>query len=89
MQFGTIVGGQAVPKIGSYLTTEETFADFELELESRTDWPTDTGVLVRANERGNVGFQVCIDYRPHGALNGYYGNTIGGFHACDYCFTGE
>jgi hypothetical protein len=89
VQNGMIVGGQAKPKVGAYLTTEETFADFELEIESRTDWPTDTGVLVRTNQQGNMGFQVLIDYRPHGALIGYYGNNIGGFHACDYCFTAE
>ncbi|MDR3734556.1 MAG: DUF1080 domain-containing protein [Acidobacteriaceae bacterium] len=89
VQNGILIGGQAKPKVGAYLTSEETFSDFELELESHTDWPTDTGVMVRSNAQGNVGFQVCIDYRPHGALVGYYGNAIGGFHACDYCFTGE
>lgn len=86
VQNGMIVGAQAKPRVGAYLTTEETFADFELEIESWTDFPTDTGVLVRANRQGNLGFQVCVDYRPHGALNGYYGNGIGGFHACNYCF---
>jgi hypothetical protein len=86
---GMIVGGQAKPKVGSYLTTEETFAEFELEIESRTDYPTDTGVLVRTNQQGNMGFQILIDYRPHGALNGYYGNNIGAFHACDYCFSAQ
>jgi hypothetical protein len=87
VQNGMIVGAQEKPKVGSYLTTEETFSDFELEIESWTDFPTDTGVLVRTNQQGNLGLQVCIDYRPHGALNGYYGNGIGGFHACNYCFT--
>jgi hypothetical protein len=32
---------------------------------------------------------MCIDHRPHGAIGGYYGNNLGGFHACDYCFNGE
>jgi hypothetical protein len=86
---GMIVGGQAKPKVGAYLVTEETFSDFELEIESYTDWRTDTGVLVRTNAQGNVGFQICIDYRPHGALAGYYGNGLAGFHATDYCFTGQ
>jgi Domain of Unknown Function (DUF1080) len=69
--------------------TDGTFSDFEIELEARPDWKTDTGVYVRINAQGNVGFQVCIDYRPHGAIGSYYGNGIGGFHACDYCFTGK
>jgi hypothetical protein len=86
---GVVIGGQDTPTIGSYLVTDETFSDFELELEARPDWRTDTGVYVRTNAQGNIGFQMCIDYRPHGALGGYYGNGIGGFHACDYCFTGK
>jgi len=86
---GVLVGGQSTPKLGSYLTSEETFADFEMEFDSYPDWPADTGVYVRTNAQGNIGFQFCIDNRPHGALVGYYGNAIGGFHACDYCFTGE
>jgi hypothetical protein len=88
-QQGMIVGGQNQPTIGSYLVTDGAFSDFEIELEARPDWKTDTGVYVRTNAQGNVGFQACIDYRPHGAIGGYYGNGIGGFHACDYCFTGK
>jgi hypothetical protein len=88
-QQGMIVGGQNRPTIGSYLVTDGTFSDFEIELEARPDWKTDTGVYVRTNAQGNVGFQACIDYRPHGAIGSYYGDGIGGFHACDYCFTGK
>jgi Domain of Unknown Function (DUF1080) len=88
-QNGMIIGEQDQPTIGSYLVTDDTFSDFELELEARPDWRTDTGVYIRTNAQGNVGFQACIDYRPHGSIGGYYGNGIGGFHACDYCFTGE
>jgi hypothetical protein len=88
-QSGMIIGGQNRPTIGSYLVTDATFSDFEIELEARPDWRTDTGVYVRTNAQGNVGFQACIDYRPHGSIGGYYGNGIGGFHACNYCFTGK
>ncbi len=89
VQDGVIIGEQDKPTIGSYLVTDETFSDFELEVEARPDWRTDTGVYVRTDAQGNIGFQACIDYRPHGSIGGYYGNGIGGFHACDYCFTGE
>lgn len=89
VQDGVIIGEQDRPTIGSYLVTDETFSDFELEIEGRPDWRTDTGVYVRTDAQGNIGFQACIDYRPHGSIGGYYGNGIGGFHACDYCFTGE
>jgi hypothetical protein len=33
-QQGMIVGGQDRPTIGSYLVTDETFSDFEIELEA-------------------------------------------------------
>ena len=88
VQDGVIIGGQSEPGVGSYLVSDGTFADFELDLEARADWRTDTGIYVRTNADGNTGFQVALDFRPHGALNGYYGNNTGRFHACDYCFTG-
>ncbi len=86
---GTIVGGQETPGIGSYLVTEATFADFELRIDARPDWPADTGVLVRTNAQGNLGYQVLIDHRPHGGIGGYYGNGIGNWHAWAYSFTAE
>lgn len=86
---GIIVGGQETPGFGSYLVTDETFADFEVEVEARPDWRVDTGIYVRTAAQGNVGFQTLIDYRPHGGIGGYFGNWIGNFHAVDYCFTGE
>src|SRR5215472_16440755 len=88
---GAIVGGQDPPGsgIGSYLVSEETFADFELQIEARPDWPADTGVLVRTNAQGNVGFQILIDHRPHGGIGGFYGNGLGAFHAWAYSFTAE
>ncbi len=91
VQDGTIIGGQDPPGsgIGSYLVTEDTFADFELQIDARPDWPADTGVLVRTNAQGNLGFQVLIDYRPHGGIGGYYGNGIGNWHAWAYSFTAE
>ena len=86
---GVISGGQDPPGsgIGSYLVSEETFGDFELKIDARPDWPADTGILVRTNAQGNIGFQVLLDHRPHGGIGGYYGNGLGGWHAWDYSFT--
>src|SRR5260370_655546 len=88
---GVIVGGQDPPGsgVGSYLVTEETFGDFELQIEARPDWPADTGILVRTVPQGNIGFQVLLDHRPHGGIGGYYGNRLGQFHAWAYGFTAE
>ena len=88
---GVIIGGQDPPgsRLGSYLVTDEAFGDFELQIEARPDWPADTGILVRTNPQGNVGFQVLLDHRPHGGIGGYYGNGLAGFHAWTYGFTAE
>jgi len=88
---GAIIGGQDPPGsgIGSYLVTDDTFADFELQIEARPDWPADTGVLVRTNAQGNIGFQILIDHRPRGGIGGFYGNGLGNFHAWAYSFTAE
>ncbi|RZU29066.1 3-keto-disaccharide hydrolase [Edaphobacter modestus] len=84
-----IVGGQDRAGVGSYLVSDRTFSDFELEIEARPDWPADTGIYVRANEQGATGFQVNLDYRPHGSIGGYFGNGFGSFHAYEYGFTAE
>jgi hypothetical protein len=80
---GAIVGGQDQPGSGrgAYLVSEEKFADFELELEANPDWPIDTGVMIRCQDIGSVGFQVLVDHRPNGCIGGFYGNGIGGFRA--------
>jgi hypothetical protein len=86
---GVLVGGQDPPGVGCYLVSEETFADFELKIDARPDWPADTGVLVRTNAQGNIGFQVNVDHRPHGGIGCFYGNGLGSFHAWNYAFTAE
>ncbi len=89
VQDGIIVGGQEKPGFGCYLVSDETFSDFELEIEARPDWMVDTGIYVRTTAQGNVGFQTLLDHRPHGGVGGYFGNWVGNFHAVSYCFTGE
>jgi hypothetical protein len=86
---GVIIGGQDPVGVGSYLVTEEAFADFELQIEARPDWPVDTGILVRTVPEGNVGFQVLLDHRPHGGIGSFYGNGLAGFHAYQYSFNAE
>lgn len=88
---GAIIGGQDPPGsgLGSYLVSDETFRDFELQIEARPDWRADTGILVRTVPQGNVGFQVLLDHRPHGGIGGYYGNQLWNFHAWNYGFDGE
>lgn len=64
---GEIYGEQGPPGSGNggFLLTDETFADFELELSVRPDWGPDSGVFLRADERGG-GWQVYLDHHDHG-----------------------
>lgn len=88
---GAIEGFQdpAVPGYGGYLVTEQAFADFELVLELKPDWPADTGVMVRRRPDNWAGFQVLVDHRKSGSIGGFFGNGTGGFHAVPYVLDAE
>jgi len=81
---GAIVGRQVKLGYGGYLISEETFGDFELELEMRPDWPADTGVMIRRQRDDWAGFQVLVDHRPSGGIGGFYGNGLAGFSAVPF-----
>jgi Domain of Unknown Function (DUF1080) len=83
---GVIFGRQDPdhPGWGGYLVSDETFGDFELELEMWPDWPADTGVMLRRQDESWEGFQVLIDHRKSGSIGGFYGNGVGGFHAVPF-----
>ena len=89
---GAIIGGQepAGSGLGGYLLTEESFVDFELEVDARPDWPIDTGIMFRAHEElGTAGFQLLVDHRPRGMIGGIFGNGIGSFHARTFGVGGD
>ena len=91
IQDGVVEGRQDPPGCGygSYLVSDRTFGDFELIYEARPDWPADTGVYLRASEDGFQGYQVLLDYRRSGNIGGYYGNSLGGFHAISFTLDAE
>jgi hypothetical protein len=64
---GVLFGEQGPPGSGNggFLLTDETFAEFELELSLRPDWGPDSGVFLRTDERGG-GWQVYVDHHDHG-----------------------
>jgi hypothetical protein len=88
---GAIVGRHepVESQLGAYLLSEQKFADFELELEARPDWPVDTGIMIRAHELGSVGFQILCDHRPKGGVAGVFGNGIGNFRAAPFALDGD
>jgi len=89
VQDGVLTGGQDPPGsgLGGYLVSDEAFGDFELLIDAKPDWPVDTGVLVRTNPAGNVGYQILLDHRRDGGIGGFYGNGLAGFHAIPYSLT--
>ena len=102
VQEGVIVGGQDEKRIlrkddgtswglGSWLMSDATFGDFELQAEARPDWPCDTGIYVRCTELGQ-GFQILLDHRGDDT-DGIGGNIgflflrgIGGLRVSPYNF---
>ncbi len=75
---GVIVGIQDPPGKGGFLTSTETFRDFELMLETKIDWPFDTGVFLRVGPDGKS-HQVTLDYRNGGEIGGIYCPWTQGF----------
>ncbi len=70
---GTIVGSQYPPGAGGLLSTEQEFKDFELTLETKIDWPFDSGVFLRMGYRKDLtSLQVTLDYRPEGEIGAIY-----------------
>ena len=88
---GAIVGEQDPPAsgVGAYLVSEEAFGDFELMMDIKPDWYTDTGLLVRTVAEGNPGLQVLVDHRPQGGIGGFYGNGVAGIHGMPFAIDAE
>jgi hypothetical protein len=86
---GVIVGRQNTPPAfgGGYLVTDRSFRDFELRLEAKPDWGTDTGIMLRRRFDSWEGLQVLVDHRRSGNIGGFFGNGIGHFHAIPFAFT--
>ncbi len=66
-----IVGMQDPPGGGGFLTTLDTFRNFELTLETKIDWPFDSGIFLRVGPHGKS-HQVTLDYRDGGEVGGIY-----------------
>ena len=77
---GAIVGDQDPPGHGGFLVTENEYGDFELTLETKLDYPVDSGIFLRVGEDGKS-HQVTLDYRDGGDIGAIYLPwTQGGVH---------
>jgi hypothetical protein len=74
---GAIVGSQDVPGNGGLVLTDESFGDFEVELEMNNDFGPDSGLFLRSTEDGKA-WQAMIDYHANGNVLGIYGEGLGG-----------
>lgn len=68
---GAIVGDQDPPGHGGFLVTTQEFGDFELALETKLDYPVDSGIFLRVGEDGKS-HQVTLDYREGGDIGAIY-----------------
>jgi hypothetical protein len=77
---GAIVGEQDPPGSGNggILLTDRKFGDFELTIDMKPDFGPDSGLFVRANDRGQC-FQMMVDYHDAGNVGHIYGEGVGGF----------
>lgn len=78
---GVLVANQAPDHTGGLLGTDETFGDFEIELEFTADDPVDTGLFLRTRADNGYGYQVTIDYHRTGFVGSLYAPGAGNFLA--------
>lgn len=81
---GAIVGTQDKPGHGGILLTDKRYKNFEVYLEIKPDFGCDSGLFLRANEKGQA-YQVMLDYlenrkmgMEHGNIGGVYGERLQG-----------
>jgi hypothetical protein len=71
---GAVTGRQGPNREGGLIYTAASYADFEIELDLKIDWPFDSGIFLRMKppESGEKGLQVTIDHREGGECGGLY-----------------
>jgi len=72
---GAITGTQDKPGHGGILLTDRKYKNFEVQLEIRPDHGNDSGLFLRASEKGEA-YQVLLDYLDGGGMAGIYGERL-------------
>ena len=75
---GAIVGDQDPPGYGGFLVTDDAYRDYVLTLETKLDYPVDSGIFLRVGPTGES-HQVTLDYRPEGTIGAIYMAYLNGF----------
>ncbi len=74
---GVLKGTQDKPGHGGILLTDRKYRNFEVSLEIQPDFGCDSGLFLRANEKGQA-YQVMLDYLEGGNVGGIYGERLEG-----------
>lgn len=79
---GVLAGEQDPPGSGNggVLLTNSKFGDFELSLEMKPNWGSDSGVFLRSTDKGQC-IQMMVDYYNGGNIGQMYGEATGGWGA--------
>ena len=72
-----ITGTQDRPGHGGVLLTDKKYKNFEVSVEINPDYGCDSGLFLRATEKGE-GYQVLLDYLDGGTVGGVYGEKLQG-----------
>jgi hypothetical protein len=83
---GNIAGDQYPDGKGGLLVTEKDYANYEVYVEVKADYPIDSGLFLRV-QPNVLSYQVTIDYRPEGELGAIY--CPGGGEFLVHCKDGE
>jgi lysophospholipase L1-like esterase len=75
-----ITGTQDRPGHGGVLLTDKRYRNFEVSLEINPDYGCDSGLFLRATEKGE-GYQILLDYLDGGTVGGVYGERLQGVTA--------
>ncbi|PIE24432.1 MAG: hypothetical protein CSA62_03920 [Planctomycetota bacterium] len=68
---GALVGREGPNKAGGLIYTKDRYRSFAMTLETRIDYPFDSGVFVHMRPEAK-GLQVTLDHRPGGEIAGIY-----------------
>ncbi len=75
---GAVTGEQDPPGSGNggILLSDQKFGDYEISLETKTDWGFDSGLFLRSTQDGKC-YQVMIDYHEKGNVGEIYREGVG------------
>jgi hypothetical protein len=87
---GVLAGEQDPPGSGNggILLTDRKYGDFELSIEMKPNWGSDSGIFLRSTDKGQC-IQMMVDYYNRGSVGHFYGEATGGWGARTFSLRGN